>query len=192
MRTRPLLRFVPVAALLAITAPYLALARGDQAVRPVAAATGLSRFDARDRLDFVRDRASRAEEAARVQFVRPAPGPMTGWFGEARRGHMHTGMDINGETGDPVVAAAFGTVSHAGPAPKGYSGYGWLVIIDHDGFQTAYAHLSRIDVTVGQVVDPGTLIGAIGTSGSVTGSHLHFEVRINGKPVDPKTVIPVL
>ena len=149
-------------------------------------------FDWADRVDFVAQRASRARDAATARFVRPAPGPLTGWWGESRRGHVHTGMDINGETGDPVVAAAFGTVSHAGPAPKGYSGYGWLVIIDHAGFQTAYAHLSRIDVVAGQVVNPGTLVGAIGTTGNVTGAHLHFEVRINGKPVDPKSVINVL
>jgi murein DD-endopeptidase MepM/ murein hydrolase activator NlpD len=157
-----------------------------------AAASKLKGIDERDRLDFVAKRVSRSREAARTRIVRPGPGPLTGWWGEGRRGHMHTGLDINGETGDPVVAALFGTVSHAGPAPKGYTGYGQLVVIDHDGFQTAYAHLSRIDVVVGQIVDPGTPIGAIGTTGNVTGSHLHFEVRVAGKPVDPATVIGVL
>ena len=194
MRTRPLLRVIPVAALLAVAVPVASVTRGGDAPKAVAAASASASpvLDGSDRLDLIADRASRSRDAARARFVRPAPGPMTGWWGERRRGHLHTGMDINGETGDPVVAAAYGTVSHAGPAPKGYSGYGNLVIIDHAGFQTAYAHLSRVNVTVGQIVDPGTLIGAIGTSGSVTGSHLHFEVRINGKPVDPKSVIPVL
>jgi murein DD-endopeptidase MepM/ murein hydrolase activator NlpD len=142
-----------------------------------------------DRL--VQDRASRSAEIARNRQVRPAAGRLTGWFGERRGGHKHMGIDVDGKTGDQVVAAAWGTVSHAGPAPKGYSGYGQVVIIDHDGFQTLYAHLSRIDVAVGQIVRAGAGIGAIGTSGSVTGSHLHFEVHVGGKPVDPKTVLRV-
>jgi murein DD-endopeptidase MepM/ murein hydrolase activator NlpD len=177
--------------MLAVAFTYGSVTRGGHAPRAIAA-SAIPRLDGADRIDLIAERASRARDVARARFVRPASGPATGWWGERRRGHVHTGIDINGETGDRVVAAAFGTVSHAGPAPKGYSGYGNLVIVDHAGYQTAYAHLSRIDVAVGQIVDPGTLVGAIGTSGSVTGSHLHFEVRINGKPVDPKTVIPVL
>ena len=192
MRTRHLLRFVLLAAAVALALPHVSLGGGRDRAPTAMAATGLSVLDRRDRRDFIADRASRSRDAQRAAFVRPAPGPLTGWFGEDRPGHMHTGLDINGETGDPVVAAAYGTVSHAAQAPKGYSGYGQLVVIDHDGYQTVYAHLSRIDVVPGEVVEPGTLIGAIGTTGSVTGSHLHFEVRINGKPVDPKTVIPVL
>jgi murein DD-endopeptidase MepM/ murein hydrolase activator NlpD len=144
-----------------------------------------------DRLELVQDRAARSADATRDRQVRPAAGRLTGWFGERRGGHKHLGIDVDGKTGDPVVAAAWGTVSHAGPAPKGYSGYGQVVIIDHDGFQTLYAHLSRIDVAVGQIVRAGAGIGAIGTSGSVTGSHLHFEVHVGGKPVDPKTVLRV-
>jgi murein DD-endopeptidase MepM/ murein hydrolase activator NlpD len=123
--------------------------------------------------------------------VWPATGPLTGWFGEDRPGHRHAGLDVDGETGDPVVAAAAGTVAIAGPAPKGYGGYGNIVVIDHGGgVQTVSAHLSRIDVVVGQVVDAGTLVGAIGTSGSVTGSHLHFEVRVGGVAVDPAGWLP--
>lgn len=189
MLTR-LFRLAPLAALVALSGPFLTLSQ-ERTAPPALAATDLS-LQAVDRVDIVADRASRAREAIRNRFVRPAPGPLTGWWGERRRSHIHTGMDINGETGDPVVAAAQGVVSHAGPAPKGYTGYGLLVVIDHAGFQTSYAHLSRIDVVVGQIVNPGTLVGAIGTTGNVTGSHLHFEVRIGGKPVDPKSVIPVL
>jgi murein DD-endopeptidase MepM/ murein hydrolase activator NlpD len=119
-------------------------------------------------------------------LVRPASGARTGWFGEGRRSHRHTGIDFDGETGDPVVAAGSGTVVHAGRAPDGYAGYGQMVLIDHgDGVQTLYAHLSRIRVSVGEVVHPGDDVGAIGTTGNVTGSHLHFEVRIGGRPVNP-------
>jgi murein DD-endopeptidase MepM/ murein hydrolase activator NlpD len=119
-------------------------------------------------------------------MVRPARGAITGWWGEGRRTHRHTGIDFDGDTGDPVVSAGTGTVVHAGPAPSGYGGYGQMVLIDHgNGVSTLYAHLSRIRVHVGQTVAPGDDVGAIGTTGSVTGSHLHFEVRIGGTPVNP-------
>lgn len=119
-------------------------------------------------------------------LVRPAGGALTGWFGERRRSHRHGGIDFDGDTGDPVVAAGLGTVVHAGPAPAGYSGYGLMVLIDHgNGVETLYAHLSAIGVRQGAQVQPGDLIGAIGTTGNVTGSHLHFEVRFGGRTVDP-------
>jgi murein DD-endopeptidase MepM/ murein hydrolase activator NlpD len=79
----------------------------------------------------------------------------------------------------------------AGPAPTGYGGYGTLVDIDHGtGIHTLYAHLSSLAVQAGQDVTSGALVGAIGTTGSVTGSHLHFEVRINGVAVDPEGWLP--
>jgi murein DD-endopeptidase MepM/ murein hydrolase activator NlpD len=119
-------------------------------------------------------------------MVRPARGARTGWWGEGRRSHRHTGIDFDGETGDPVVSAGTGVVTHAGGAPAGYAGYGQVVMIDHgNGVSTLYAHLSRIRVSVGQAVAPGDVVGAIGTTGNVTGSHLHFEVRIGGRPVNP-------
>ena len=119
-------------------------------------------------------------------MVRPARGPMTGWWGEGRRSHRHSGIDFDGDTGDTIVSAGTGVVTHAGWAPAGYSGYGQMVVVDHgNGVSTLYAHLSRIRVIVGQSVAPGDDLGAIGTTGNVTGSHLHFEVRIGGVPVDP-------
>jgi murein DD-endopeptidase MepM/ murein hydrolase activator NlpD len=80
---------------------------------------------------------------------------------------------------------------HAGPAVKGFTGYGQMVTIDHGAFQTVYAHFSRIDVTVGDIVGAGASVGAIGTTGSVTGSHLHFETLVAGQRVDPKSVLRV-
>ena len=119
-------------------------------------------------------------------LVRPAQGARTGWFGEGRRSHRHAGIDFDGDTGDAIVAAGAGTVTHAGWAPSGYSGYGQMVLIDHgNGVTTLYAHLSRVAVGGGAVVQPGQYIGAMGTTGNVTGSHLHFEVRQNGVPVNP-------
>ena len=119
-------------------------------------------------------------------MVRPARGGMTGWWGEGRRSHRHSGIDFDGDTGDRIVSAGTGVVTHAGWAPTGYSGYGQMIVIDHgNGVSTLYAHLSRIGVVVGQAVAPGDDIGAMGTTGNVTGSHLHFEVRVGGVPVNP-------
>jgi murein DD-endopeptidase MepM/ murein hydrolase activator NlpD len=123
-------------------------------------------------------------------LVWPARGAMTGWWLEQRGSRAHRGIDIDGETGDPIWSAGPGTVVHAGPAPAGYSGYGLLVVVDHGGGQTVYAHLSRIDVAVGDRVDAFSGLGAMGTTGNVTGSHLHFELRVGGQPVDPTPYLP--
>ncbi len=195
MNVRFLSRFVPLLVVFVVVAPRAAMLTPDgHAARTTPhlalASTGIRGLNA-DRREHHLNRASRADEAVRIREVRPAPGNLTGWWGEPRAGHIHNGIDIDGETGDPVVAAAWGTVVHAGPAVKGYSGYGDMVTIVHGAFQTVYAHLSRVDVAVGQIVDPGTLVGAIGMTGAVTGSHLHFETRVDGKPVDPKSLMHV-
>ncbi|MGI8686471.1 MAG: murein hydrolase activator EnvC family protein [Acidimicrobiales bacterium] len=130
-------------------------------------------------------------EQAAPEVVWPARGVLTGWFGERRGDHRHPGVDIDGATGDEVVAAAAGRVVVAGPAPAGYAGYGTVVIIDHGGGLTSIsAHLSRTVVKAGQEVEPGQRIGSVGTSGNVTGSHLHFELRRGGVQVDPKGWLP--
>jgi murein DD-endopeptidase MepM/ murein hydrolase activator NlpD len=96
---------------------------------------------------------------------------------------MHTGLDMRGETGDPVRATATGTVTHAGTN----GGYGKMVEIDHgNGLTTRYAHLSAIEVKVGQSVRIGQIIGRIGSTGRSTGPHLHYETRVDGDPVDPQ------
>lgn len=99
----------------------------------------------------------------------------------------HTGMDItdgSGTTsGKTIVAANAGKVIMV---IRGYTGYGHYVIIDHGGgITTLYAHMSSISVSVGQEVTRGQTIGAVGSTGNVTGPHLHFEVRINGKHTNP-------
>lgn len=168
----------------------LAAATTPFGVRERAATRGIDDTQATLSRLAITDAASRGAARSGLK-VWPAAGAMTGWFGEDRPHHHHTGVDLDGEIGDPVVAAEAGTVSVAGPAPAGYAGYGRVVVIDHaDGTQTLYAHLSAVATAVGAVVNAGDRIGSIGTSGNVTGSHLHFEVRVGGVPVDPRPWLP--
>lgn len=98
-------------------------------------------------------------------------------------GAMHSGMDFKGPHGQPILAAAGGKVTHAGWK----SGYGKTVEITHgNGLMTRYAHLSRIGVIAGQKVDQGLQLGAMGSTGRSTGTHLHFEVRLNGRAINPR------
>ncbi|MBK8466744.1 MAG: M23 family metallopeptidase [Chloracidobacterium sp.] len=100
---------------------------------------------------------------------------------------FHPGMDIDGERGDVIVAPANGTVISAGY--KG--GYGNLVEIDHgNGLTTRYGHMSKIEAEVGQTITRGTTIGQVGSTGRSTGPHLHFEVRLNDKPINPRLFLP--
>ena len=114
-------------------------------------------------------------------LIWPANGPVTSPFGW-RWGRMHEGIDIGVGYGTPIKAAASGTILYCGWE----SGYGNLTVIDHGGnLATAYGHQSSIAVACGQHVDQGQVIGYVGSTGHSTGPHLHFEVRINGAPVDP-------
>jgi murein DD-endopeptidase MepM/ murein hydrolase activator NlpD len=131
--------------------------------------------------------ASGVEGGASGMFSWPVTGTITspfGWrsnpFGGAPE--FHQGLDIAAPTGTTVTAAASGTVIMA----QWYGGYGNYILIDHGGgYSTGYGHLSAIYVSNGQTVQKGQAIGAVGSTGESTGPHLHFEVRINGKPVDP-------
>ena len=114
-------------------------------------------------------------------FIWPVNGPVTSPFGW-RWGRMHEGIDIGVGYGTPIHAAASGTVVFSG----WMSGYGNFVIIDHGGgMATAYGHQSSIAAGNGQSVSQGQVIGYVGCTGHCFGPHLHFEVRINGSPVDP-------
>ncbi len=99
---------------------------------------------------------------------------------------MHEGQDLAGDYGSAIYATADGTVTYAGWE----GGYGRLIKIRHiQGIETRYGHLSQIDVQVGQKISRGEKIGDMGNSGRSTGTHLHYEVRLSGKPVNPMTFI---
>ncbi|MDQ2095251.1 DUF5930 domain-containing protein [Rhodalgimonas zhirmunskyi] len=99
---------------------------------------------------------------------------------------LHKGVDFAGPVGTPLYATADGVVTHAGWS----SGYGRLVKVQHEfGIETRYAHMNKIRVKVGQKVSRGQRIGDMGASGRVTGPHLHYEVRVGGKAVNPMTYI---
>ena len=123
-----------------------------------------------------------------IPQVVPAGSDISSTFGYRRDpfnggGAMHSGIDFKGAVGSPILAAGSGTVTFVGW--KG--GYGKAVEIEHgNGMITRYAHMSRHDVKVGQKVDGGDVIGGIGSTGRSTGPHLHFEVRIDGRAVNPR------
>jgi murein DD-endopeptidase MepM/ murein hydrolase activator NlpD len=119
-------------------------------------------------------------------LIWPVSGPITSPFGP-RWGSFHPGIDIGVPSGTPVHAAAAGTVVWCG----WMSGYGNLVVIDHhNGLATAYGHNSSIAVGCGQSVAQGQVISYSGCTGFCTGPHVHFEVRVNGTPVDPLGYLP--
>ncbi len=123
--------------------------------------------------------------AAGDGMVWPLPGIITSRFGyrSLRIGgtNMHYGLDLDGDTGEPIVAAIGGVVTFSGWR----GGYGNLVIIEENGVEHYYAHASELLVSVGSLVNTGQVIARVGTTGNVTGAHLHYEVRVNGTPVDP-------
>jgi murein DD-endopeptidase MepM/ murein hydrolase activator NlpD len=117
-------------------------------------------------------------------FALPLPGRLESKFGY-RWGRLHAGVDISVLGTDRVHAALAGTVLKVGYQDR-YAGYGNIVLLRHgNGLATLYAHLARMGVKVGEWVERGESLGRAGCSGSCTGQHLHFEVRILGKPVDP-------
>ena len=119
-------------------------------------------------------------------FIWPINGSVTSPYGY-RWGRQHTGIDIDGYTGQPIVAVKEGKVILA----SYYYGYGLTVLVDHGGgYVTLYAHQSRTAANVGESVEQGDVIGYVGCTGSCTGDHVHFEVRVNGEPRDPMLYLP--
>jgi murein DD-endopeptidase MepM/ murein hydrolase activator NlpD len=119
-------------------------------------------------------------------FIWPVSAPITSPFG-MRWGTLHPGIDLGAPYGSAIHAAGSGTVVWCG----WMSGYGNLVMIDHhNGLATAYGHQSRIAVSCNEQVAQGQVIGYVGSTGYSTGPHLHFEVRLNGTPVDPLGYLP--
>jgi murein DD-endopeptidase MepM/ murein hydrolase activator NlpD len=147
-----------------------------------------------EKADGLRDRIIAAQAKRSVTslgtsaqgFIWPLNGAINSPYGP-RWGSFHPGIDIDGYTGEPIVAAKDGVVIMAGP----YSGYGNATIIDHGGsIATLYGHQSSIAVSSGQHVRQGDVIGYVGCTGYCTGPHLHFEVRVNGEHVDPMPYLP--
>jgi murein DD-endopeptidase MepM/ murein hydrolase activator NlpD len=139
-----------------------------------------------------------AGHSTKYRFIWPEPkaqisqgfGPTTFWF-EPPYGaypHFHTGIDLVEPFGSPVYAADDGVVALVGNNANGYGNY--VVIAHSGGFNTLYGHLSTALVKVGQTVTQGTVVGLEGSTGNSTGPHLHFELRINQKPIDPTPYLP--
>lgn len=122
----------------------------------------------------------------------PADGRMTSGFGWrrspfGRTWRFHSGLDIAGNRGKPIYAAAPGRVIKA----RYNAGYGRMIEIDHGfGISTLYGHCASLAVREGQLIDEGDRIGVVGSTGRSTGPHLHFEVRLDGHPVDPLDYLP--
>ena len=126
-------------------------------------------------------KAAAARLAYEHRWLRPNYGGLSSPFG-MRWGRMHEGIDLAGGYGSQIVAAVEGTVLYAGPE----SGYGEVLkVLDWDGTQTWYGHMSKFLVKVGDHVQAGQPVALVGSAGDATGPHLHFEVRIGGVPVDP-------
>jgi murein DD-endopeptidase MepM/ murein hydrolase activator NlpD len=141
----------------------------------------------------LRDYETALRERATIPSLWPVAGSLESGFGGRRNPfggssfEFHAGQDIEAPSGTPISAAASGTVTYAG----WMNGYGNLVIIDHGGgLTTRYGHQSRIEVKVGQNILRGQQLGFVGSTGRSTGPHLHYEVRINDKPVDPVQYLP--
>lgn len=150
-----------------------------------------------DKTSHLEQELSACERFFRARAVTPSTWPVEGrltdGFGDRRNpfggygSEFHTGQDIATNFGTPVAATANGVVTFTGFQ----NGYGQLVVIDHgDGLTTRYGHLSHIDAEVGQSVTRGDIVGRVGSSGRSTGPHLHYEIRINDDPVDPRPYLP--
>ena len=118
-----------------------------------------------------------------IPSIWPARGRVTSYFGELRSGgYIHKGIDIGTFIGANIYAAARGKVIYAG----WQGGYGNTIMIHHgSGITTLYGHLEKILIKYGQIISKGDVIGLVGSTGKSTGPHLHYEIRVNGKRVDP-------
>jgi len=134
---------------------------------------------------------SRKSVLAATPSIWPAKGWVTSGFGYRRspftgRREFHKGIDIANRAGTPIIAPASGVVARTGRE----GGYGRIIVINHGyGLSTRYAHLHRILVKPGQLISRGDKIALLGNSGRSTGSHLHYEVRLNSVPVNPSRYI---
>ena len=131
---------------------------------------------------------SHKKVALNINLIRPISGTITSRFGSVSslRVSKHTGLDIGAPTGTKIKAAAGGTVTFSG-----YKGsYGYLIVINHgNGVETYYGHCSKLYAKVGQQVNQGEVIAAVGNTGNSTGPHLHLEIRVNGVAYNPQNYL---
>lgn len=173
------------------------------ALTPVADTALAARADAVQMVHDERAVAGESTRAARPGRLRrqrlavvpagsPVQGRITSGFGIRRSlfgAHVHRGIDIAARPGTPIRAPAAGKVIFAGWR----TGYGRTLIIDHGRrIHTLYAHLSRVRVRPDRTVERGTVIARTGATGLVSGPHLHYEVLVRGRPVDPRRFAPLL
>lgn len=149
---------------------------GDNLIIPVGDGRGVA----------VNSLPSRGYKSASASLMWPVVGTITSPYGWRKSG-FHHGVDIAGEIGTPIRASADGIVAFTGTKPV----YGRTVIISHNGGrETLYAHLQTIKVNQQQSVKKGQIIATIGTTGNTTGPHLHFEVKVDGKNINPVSQLP--
>jgi murein DD-endopeptidase MepM/ murein hydrolase activator NlpD len=170
--------FVPLEPATATATATATAASG--AARPLTVMSSLERVNllrlAAQRLPF----ATPVEDARLTSRFGPRRDPING------RGARHEGLDLVAPRGAPVLASAAGRVVHAG----WMRGFGRAVKVRHDfGFETLYAHMDETRVQVGERVEAGTRVGDLGNTGRSTGPHLHYEIRVEGRPVDPHSFI---
>ena len=159
-----------------------------QQIRQLQLAIDLRRRSVEDARNLLNDQLS-------IDRARPSGWPTKGWltsyFGMRNspvtgRRNIHEGLDIAASTGTPVTATADGVVVRVGYSPS----YGKMVLIDHGyGYRTLYGHNSKNHVRPGQQIKRGEKIAEVGNTGRSSGSHLHYEVLLDGVPVDPRTFL---
>lgn len=172
-------------AVLARRAQEAEAAEATQAAQGGSGGSGSNTVGAAQSAQEAAQEATETASSAASGWSWPVNGPVTSEYGR-RWGRAHEGIDIGAGTGSAIFAARSGTVSYAGRR----GGYGNMTLISHGGgIMTAYAHQSSIGVSPGQQVGAGERIGSVGCTGSCRGPHLHFEVRVNGSPRNPRNYL---
>lgn len=169
---------------------------GGEVGRPGPASQGDVKIGRRDDFEYQSDEAppisgSKILEALpSVEFEWPVRNPFVTDFFGWRKKKLHEGIDLRAPTGTPIFASAPGEVIYADRRIKFY---GRMVVLDHGGgWSSLYAHLSKINVKMGQIVQGGEKLGNAGRTGRASGPHLHFEIRKGADPVDPLLFLPEL
>ncbi len=156
-------------------------------VRPQAAASAVTPGLVPGATTVLPVKPAAGPRATSPRFAWPLNGRVTSPFGPSSKRAHHAGIDIDGAVGDPIRAAADGEIARIADHPR----YGLLVVVVHDGgFATWYGHATDLFVGKGDTVTRGQVIALVGETGNARGTHLHFEVRRNSRPVNPIPFLP--